>query len=40
MNMQMLVHNGLLKNNEVVYFDSFCVEHVHKEIKDLLDIET
>ena len=29
-----------VKNNEVIYFDSFGVEHVLKEIKDLLDIKT
>ena len=27
------------KNNEVVYFDSFGIEHVPKEIKYLLDIK-
>ena len=29
-----------VKNNEVIYFDSFGVEHVPKEIKNLLDIKT
>ena len=29
-----------LKNNEITYFDSFGVEQVPKEIKDLLNIKT
>ena len=29
-----------VKNNEDIYFDSFGVEHVPKEIKDLLDVKT
>ena len=29
-----------VKNNEVIYFDSFGVEHVPKEIKNLLVIKT
>ena len=29
-----------VKNNEAIYFDSFGVEHVPKEIKDLLDVKT
>ena len=28
-----------VKSNEVIHFDSFDVEHVPKEIKDLLDIK-
>ena len=27
-------------NNDAVYFDSFGVEHVSKEIKNLLEIKT
>ena len=29
-----------VKNNEVIYFDSFGIEHVPKEVKKLLDIKT
>ena len=28
------------KNNEIAYFDSFGVEHIPKEIENLLDIKT
>ena len=37
--MQMLVHIGLLyfvKKNKIVYFDSFSVEHIPKEIKEFI----
>ena len=43
MNMQMLTHIGWLyfvKKGEMVYFDSFGVEHVPEEIKKLLGIKT
>ena len=36
MNMQILVHIGLLyfvKKKEIIYFDSFSVEHIPEEIK-------
>ena len=36
MNMQILAHIGLLyfvKKDEIVYFDSFGVEHIPEEIK-------
>ena len=36
MNIKILVHIGLLyfvKKNEIVYFDSFGIEHIHEEIK-------
>ena len=39
MNMQMLVHIGLLsfvKKTEIVYFDSFGVEHLPEEIKKFI----
>ena len=39
MNMQILVHIGLLyfvKKNDIVYFDSFGVEHIPKEIKEFI----
>ena len=39
MNMKILVHIGLLyfvKKNEIVYFDSFGVEHIPKEIKEFI----
>ena len=39
MNMQILVHIGLLyfvKKNEIVYFDSFGVEHIPGEIKEFI----
>ena len=37
--MQILVHIGLLyfvKKNKIVYFDSFGVEHILKEIKEFI----
>ena len=37
--MKILVHIGLLyfvKKNEIVYFDSFGVEHIPKEIKEFI----
>ena len=36
MNMQILVHIGLLYfvKNEIIYFDSFGVEHIPEEIKE------
>ena len=37
--MQMQVHNGLFyfgKKNEIVYFDSFGVEYISKEIKEFI----
>ena len=37
--MQILVHIGLLyfvKKNEIVYFDSFGVEHIPEEIKEFI----
>ena len=37
--MQILVHIGLLyfiKKNEIVYFDSFSVEHIPEEIKEFI----
>ena len=37
--MEMLAHIGLLlfcKRNEVVYFDSFGVEHIPEEIKEFI----
>ena len=37
--MQMQVHIGLLyfvKKNEIVYFDSFCVEYIPNKIKDFI----
>ena len=35
--LQTQVHIGLLCNkNEIVYFDSFCVEHVPEEIKEFI----
>ena len=43
MNMQMLVCIGLLyfvEKNEIVYFDSFGVEHVLKKSKNLSEIKT
>ena len=39
MNMQMLAHIGLLysvKKIEIVYFDSFGVEHIPEEIKEFI----
>ena len=39
MNMQILEHIGLLffcKKSEIVYFDSFSVEHIPKEIKKVI----
>ena len=39
MNVQMLELIGLLlyvSNNEIIYFDSFGVEHVPKEIKNFI----
>ena len=39
MNMQILVHIGLLcfvKQNEIIYFDSFGVEHIREEIKEFI----
>ena len=39
MNIQMQVHIGLLyfvKKNEIVYFDSFGVEHIPEEIKEFI----
>ena len=39
MNMQILVHIGLLyfvKKKKIVYFDSFGVEHIPKEIKKFI----
>ena len=39
MNMQILVHIGLLyfvKKPEIFYFDSFGVEHIPEEIKELI----
>ena len=39
MNMQIQVHTGLLyfvKKNEIVYFNSFSVEHVPEEIKEFI----
>ena len=39
MNIKILVHNGLLyfvKKNEIVYFDSFGVEHTPEEIKKFI----
>ena len=39
MNMQiMVVHIGLfyLKENEIIYFDSFCVKHIREEIKNFI----
>ena len=39
MKMEMLAHIGLLlfcKRNEVVYFDSFGVEHIPEEIKEFI----
>ena len=26
-----------VKNNEIVYFDSFCVEHIPEEIKEFIE---
>ena len=43
MNMKILVHTGLfyfLKTNEIVYFDSFGVENIPEELKNLLEIKT
>ena len=40
MNMQMLIHIGLLyfvKISEIVYFNSFGVEHVPEEIKEFIE---
>ena len=40
MNIQMQVHIGLLyfvKKNEIVYFDSFGVEHISEEIKEFIE---
>ena len=40
--MQMQVHTGLLyfvKKNEIVYFDSFGVEHTPEEIKKFIENE-
>ena len=40
MNIQMQVHIGLLyfvKKNEVVYFDSFGVEYIPKEIREFIE---
>ena len=37
MNMQILIHIGLLyfvKKNDIIYFDSFGVEHIPEEIKE------
>ena len=39
MNIKILVHTGLLyfvKKNEIVYFDSFGVEHIPEEIKKFI----
>ena len=39
MNMKILVHIGLLcfvKKKEIVYFDSFGVEHIPEEIKEFI----
>ena len=39
MNIKILVHIGLLyfvKNIEIVYFDSFGVEHIPEEIKEVI----
>ena len=40
MNIKILVHIGLVyfvkKKNEIVYFDSFGVEHIPKEIKKFI----
>ena len=39
MNIKILVHIGLLyfvKKNEIVYFDSFGVEHIPEEIKKFI----
>ena len=39
MNIKILVHIGLLyfvKKNEIVYFDSFGVEHIPEEIKEFI----
>ena len=39
MNIEILVHIGLLyflKKNEIVYFDSFGVEHTPEEIKNFI----
>ena len=39
MNMKILVHIGLLyfeKKKEIVYFDSFGVEHIPKVIKEFI----
>ena len=39
--MQMQAHTGLLyfvkKKNEIVYFDSFGVEHIPEEIKEFIE---
>ena len=38
--MQMLVHIGLLyfvQKNEIVYFDSFGVEHIPEEVKKFIE---
>ena len=40
MNMLILVHIGLLyfvEKNEIVYFDSFGVEHIPEEIKEFIE---
>ena len=40
MNIKILVHIGLLyfvKKNEIVYFDSFGVEHIPEEIKKFIE---
>ena len=40
MNMQILVHIELLyfvkKKKDIIYFDSFCVEHIPEEIKEFI----
>ena len=39
MNMQILIHIGLLyfvKKNDIIYFDSFGVEHIPEEIKEFI----
>ena len=43
MNMKILVHIGLLyfvKKNEIVYFDSFGVEHIPEQIKEFIGNKT